>query len=62
MSLLKSSNLQINYPYYMVDELLIGNKIDNKQCFHTMVLPWVLMTQILRATHDVLGHNDSTRT
>ena len=38
------------------------NIIYNKQCFHTIVLPQVLITQILRAAHDELGHNDATRT
>ena len=62
MSLLKSSKLQTNNPYYMEGELLMRNIIDNKQCFHTMVLPWVFMTQILRDAHDELGHNQSTTT
>ena len=62
MSLFKSSKLKINNPYYIKDELLMRNIIDNKHCFHTMVLPWVLMTKILRYTHDELGHNGSTRT
>ena len=38
------------------------NIIDTKQCFNTMVLPWILTTQILRAAHDELGHNGSTQT
>ena len=38
------------------------NIIDNKLCFHTMVLPQVLTTQILRASQDELGHYGSTRT
>ena len=46
----------------MKDELLLINMIDNKQCFHTMVLLQILMTQILRAAHDELCHNSSTRT
>ena len=62
IGLLKSSKLQTNNPYYMEDELLMKNIIDNKQCFHTMVLNLVLMTHILRATYDELGHNSSTRT
>ena len=62
MGPLKSSKLQTNNPYYMEDKLLMRNIIDNKQCFHTMVLPQVLITQILRATHDELGHNGTTRT
>ena len=45
----------------MEDELLMRNLIDNKQCFHTMVMPWVLKTQILRAAHDELCHNGPTR-
>ena len=57
-----SITLQTNNPYYMEDELLMRNKIDDKQCFHTMVLLKVLMTQILRAAHDELGHNGSIRT
>ena len=46
----------------MEDELLMRNIIDYKQCFHTMMLPFMLTTQILRAAHDALGHNGSTRT
>ena len=57
-----SITLQTNNPYYMEDELLMRNKIDDKQCFDIMVLSWVLMTQILRAALDELGHNGSTRT
>ena len=56
MSLLKSSELQNNNPYFMEDELLIRNMIGNKQCFHTMVLPQVLKTQIIRAAYDELGY------
>ena len=44
----------------MEDELLMRNKIDDKQCFDIMVLSQVLKTQILRAAHDELGHNVST--
>ena len=62
MGLLKSSKLQTNNPYYIEDELLMRNIIDNKQFFHTMVLPWVLITQILMAAHGEVGHNGSTRT
>ena len=62
MSLLKSSELQTNNPYYMEDELLMRNITDNKQFFYIIVLPHVLMTQILRAAHDELGHNGSTGT
>ena len=54
MGLLKSSKLQANNPYYIEDKLLIRNIIDNKQCFCTMVLPRLLITQILRAAHDEL--------
>ena len=61
MSLLKFSKLQTNNPYYMEDRFLMRNIIDNQQCFHTMALPQVLVTQILRASHDELGHNSSTR-
>ena len=57
-----SITLQTNNPYYMEDELLMRNKIDDKQCFDIMVLSQVLMTQILRAAHDELDHNGSTRT
>ena len=32
------------------------------KCFHTMVLPQVLIAQILRAVHDELGHSGTTRT
>ena len=46
MSLLKSSL------YYIENELLMSNIIDNKQCFHTVVLPQVLTTQVLRAVLD----------
>ena len=38
------------------------NIIDNKQCFHTKMLPTVLITQILRTAHDELGHNGTTQT
>ena len=62
MSLLKSSKLQTNDPYYIEDKLLMTNIITSKQCFHTMVLPQVLTTLILRAAHDELGYNSSTRT
>ena len=62
MHLLKSSKLQTNNPYYMEEELLMRNIINNKQCFNTMLLPQVLITQILRAVHEELGHNSSTRT
>ena len=62
MGLLESSELQASYPYYIEHKLLMRNITDNKQCFHTMVLPQVLITQILRAAHDELGHNGSTRT
>ena len=51
-----------NNLYYIEDKLLMRNIIDNKQCFHTMVLPWVLIIQILRAAEDELGHNVTTRT
>ena len=61
MTLLKSSKLQANNSY-MEDELLMRNIIDSKQCFHTMVLAQVLMTNILMAAHDKLGHNGSIRT
>ena len=39
MSLLKSSKLQANNPYYVEDKLLMRNITDSK---HTMVLPQVL--------------------
>ena len=52
MGLLKSSKLEASNQYYIEDKLLIWNIINNKQCFHAMVLPWVLMMQILRAAHD----------
>ena len=39
ISLLKSSKLQADNPYYMEDELFMRNIIDNKQCFHTIMLP-----------------------
>ena len=54
--------LHANNPYFMDDELLTRNIIDNKQCVHAMVLPRVLTTRMLRAAHDVLAHNSSTRT
>ena len=38
------------------------NITDDRQYVHTMVLPQVLMTQILRAAHDELGHNSCTGT
>ena len=60
MGLLQSSKSQVSNPYYIEDKLLMRNIIDNKQCFYTMVLPQVLITQILRAAHDELGHNGST--
>ena len=56
-----SITIQTNNTYYMEDELLMRNKIDDKQCFDIMVLSWVLMTQILRAANDELGYNGSTR-
>ena len=62
VSLLKSSKLQVSNSYYVADKMLMRNIIDNKQCFHTMVLPLVLITQILRAANDELGHNGTTRT
>ena len=62
MRLLKSSKLQTNNQYYNQDELLMRNIIDYRQCFYTMMLPQVLTTQILRAVHDELGRNGSTRT
>ena len=62
MVLLKSSKLQACNPYYIEDKLLMRNIIDNKQYFHMMVLPQVLVTQILRDAHDELGHNGSTQT
>ena len=62
MGLLKSSKLQANNPYYIEDELLMKNIIDNKQCFHAMVLPWLLITPILRAANDELSHNGTTLT
>ena len=37
------------------------NIIDSKHCLNTIVLVWVLMTQILRAVHDELGNSSSTR-
>ena len=46
----------------MEDELLMRNIIDNKPYSHMMVLPRVLTTQILRAAHDELDHNGTTRT
>ena len=57
ISLLESSKLQANNPYHIEDKLLMRNIIDNKQCFHAMVLPLVLTNRILRAAHDELGHN-----
>ena len=54
--------IQTNNPYYIEDKVWMGNIIDNKQCFYTMVLPWAFIIQILRAAHDELGHNSSTRT
>ena len=62
MGLLKSSKLQASNPYYIEDKLLMRIIIDNKQCFHTIVLPWLLITQILMAVHDELGHSGTTRT
>ena len=62
MGLLKFSKVQASNLYYIEDKLLMRNIIDNKQCFHTMVLLRILITQILRATHDELGHNGTTRT
>ena len=62
MSLLKSSKLQASNPYYVEDKLLMRNITDKKQCFHTMVLPWVLIIHILKVAHDELGHNGTTRT
>ena len=62
MGMLRTSKLQTNNLYYMEDELMMRNIIDNKQCFHTMVLPQVSITEILRSVHDELGHNGSTRT
>ena len=62
MDLLKSSKLQTNNKYYIEDELLMRNIIDNKMCFHTMVLPQVFTTQILKAAHNELGNNGTTRT
>ena len=38
------------------------NITDVKQCFHTKVLPWVSITQILRAARDELGPNGSIQT
>ena len=61
MGLLKSSRLQASKAYYIEDKLLMRNIIENKQCFHTIVLPQVLITQILRAAHDELDHNGTTR-
>ena len=61
ISLLKSSKLQANNPYYMDDELLMTNITDNKQCFHTMVLSRMLTARMLRASHDQLDHNISIR-
>ena len=61
ISLLKSSKLQANNPYYMEDELLMRNIINNKQCFHIMVLSCMLATRILRAVHEELGYYGSTR-
>ena len=55
-TLIKSSKLQVNNPYYMADELLMRDIIDNKQCLYNMVLPQELTTQILRAAHDALGY------
>ena len=62
MGLLKSSKLQTNNQNYMEDKLLMRNIVDNKQCFHTMVLPQVMITQMLKAAHDELGPSGSTRT
>ena len=62
VGLIKSSKLQANNPYYIKDKLLMRNIIDNKQCFHIMVLPWILITLILRAAHGGLDHNGTTRT
>ena len=62
MSLLKSSKLQTSNPYYIEYELLRRNITGNKVCFHTMVLPWGLMTQTLRAALEKLGYNGSNRT
>ena len=61
MGLLKSSTLQVN-PYYIEDKVLMRNIIDSKQCFHSMMLSHILITTILRAAHDELGHNETTQT
>ena len=55
IGLLKSSRLQAIDPYYIEDKLLRRNIIDNTLCFHTMVLPWVLITLILRAAPEEFG-------
>ena len=62
MSLLKSSKLQVNNLHYIENKLLMRNITDNKQCFHTVVLPQILTAPLVRAAHDELGHNSSTRT
>ena len=36
--------------------------MDNKQAFETVVLPQSLTYHVLKLTHDLLGHNGSTRT
>ena len=48
--------------HYIEDKLVMRNVIDNMQCFYTMVLPHLFITQILRAAYDELGHNGTTRT
>ena len=61
MGLLRYSKLHVSNPYYIEDKLLMRNIIDNKQCFYTLVLPQVLITQILKTAYDELGHNGTTR-
>ena len=60
--LLKSSKLQASNLYYIEDKLLMRTIIDSKQYSYTTVLLWILITQILRAANDELGHNGTTRT
>lgn len=48
--------------YDMREGILHKNVRDNKQMFHVVVLPQVLVEPALYLAHEVAGHNGSTRT
>ena len=60
--LLTEKKMQEGHPYYIEDEVLRRNIIDNESIFPVIVLPRTLIPLVLRMAHEEMGHNGSART